>query len=994
MRHLVLSVLAVLFILGNVSQGKADIPHVINYQGRLTDNTGVPVDTTISITFSIHSDTSAVSSVIWTEAHPAVTVSGGLFTILLGSVTPIPNSVFDGSIRGLGMQIGSGPVSDSLIPIVSIAYAYRAGYADTAGYAFAAPGGSGGSGWIDDGNVVRLEKDSDSVGIGTASPSAKLNVVGDVVITNNITVGNSHTNTGNNSSIGGGTLNTITGDWAVIGGGNGNEANQIYATISGGSANRASGTSATISGGTNNIVDGLAATVGGGMNNYAISPYSTVAGGNADTASGYYSAVIGGFNNRAGFGIYDTAAFIGGGVNNRASAPYASVIGGKGNSATFSGGVVAGGENNEAGSNCFVGGGSGNTAYGDNSVVLGGSYNDAGNAGSVVIGGISNSVDQSYNTIVGGSNNNTAAVFCVIMGGAGNVIPPDVFYSVLIGINGSLTKDSTFMVDMPHIRFGNETTGYEFPSGDGSSGQFLSTDGSGQLSWTSPGNNNNWSLVNDVLYTNDYWGLSRGQAGNIFYGSNANSMVNLGTSCVTGTNGFNFSYATVSGGNENGAQGELATVGGGQGNYAIGYGSVISGGFGDSTNGAYATISGGIYNRAMLDESFVGGGRSNMARDFNTVVVGGKADTAYGQYSAVVGGHNNIAGSLYDTAAFVGGGENNKATSSFATVGGGTGNNTTGNRSVIGGGRNNTVSSTYGVIAGGNTNSVSGASSVVCGGGVNNVFNSNAGIVSGWDNAVSGYRGFIGAGAWNRANNDYNVVGGGSHNTTSAIYGVIGGGQENSNSGQFAVIPGGFRDTLTANASHAMAFGNSVYLNNSYRVAFFDGANSGRLGLNRDDHDGGVSYPVHVGTNSFNGNGAHLTNGGVWTNASSREFKENFQPVDGQDMLERINNLSMESWEYKGTGERHIWPCAEDFHEQFDIGAQNDNSARDTKYLAAGDVAGVALVGVKALYQKTKKIEELEARIAQLEAMVEMLVAQKQAAPTDNLVLGMNTRDK
>ena len=31
------------------------------------------------------------------------------------------------------------------------------------------------------------------------------------------------------------------------------------------------------------------------------------------------------------------------------------------------------------------------------------------------------------------------------------------------------------MVDMPHIRFGDETTGYEFPTSDGTAGQVMTT---------------------------------------------------------------------------------------------------------------------------------------------------------------------------------------------------------------------------------------------------------------------------------------------------------------------------------------------------------------------------------------------------------------------------------------------------------------------------------------------------------------------------------------
>ncbi len=48
------------------------------------------------------------------------------------------------------------------------------------------------------------------------------------------------------------------------------------------------------------------------------------------------------------------------------------------------------------------------------------------------------------------------------------------------------------MVDMPHIRFGNETDGYEFPTAAGAADQILGTDGSGQLGWVGLPDNGGW----------------------------------------------------------------------------------------------------------------------------------------------------------------------------------------------------------------------------------------------------------------------------------------------------------------------------------------------------------------------------------------------------------------------------------------------------------------------------------------------------------------------
>ncbi len=49
-------------------------------------------------------------------------------------------------------------------------------------------GGGGGGGWSDDGTIVRLTSVADNVGIGTATPSTKLHVVGDTTLVGNLSI--------------------------------------------------------------------------------------------------------------------------------------------------------------------------------------------------------------------------------------------------------------------------------------------------------------------------------------------------------------------------------------------------------------------------------------------------------------------------------------------------------------------------------------------------------------------------------------------------------------------------------------------------------------------------------------------------------------------------------------------------------------------------------------------------------------------------------------
>ncbi len=123
---------------------------------------------------------------------------------------------------------------------------------------------------------------------------------------------------------------------------------------------------------------------------------------------------------------------------------------------------------------------------------------------------------------------------------------------------------------------------------------------------------------------------------------------------------------------------------------------------------------------------------------------------------------------------------------------------------------------------------------------------------------------------------------------------------------------------------------------------------SPRLGVQRTT----PSYPIHVGTSSGNGNGAHVTGGGTWTNGSSRTFKENFQEVNPNMILEALSKLDISKWQYLDSDEgTHLGPVAEEFHEAFGLG-------HDEKYISTTDADGVALTAIQALYEKIKILEQ------------------------------------
>lgn len=62
---------------------------VINYQGRLSDENGMPVNGTVTIVFRVY-DVATGGLALWTEMQ-TVTVTSGSYHVMLGSVTPWPN---------------------------------------------------------------------------------------------------------------------------------------------------------------------------------------------------------------------------------------------------------------------------------------------------------------------------------------------------------------------------------------------------------------------------------------------------------------------------------------------------------------------------------------------------------------------------------------------------------------------------------------------------------------------------------------------------------------------------------------------------------------------------------------------------------------------------------------------------------------------------------------------------------------------------------------
>ncbi len=191
-----------------VSAAIAGVPPQISYQGMLFDSDDSPVTGTHDLTFSLY-DTPVGGTAIWTETQNSLQFTNGQFATYLGAVTPIDVSHFTDSLRWLGISVDGEPELSPRLQFFTVPFAYKVASVDGAL-------------------------------AGT--------ILGDVMITDKLTVGSSNYNPGKG----------------------------------------------TFCAGSSNSTEGDYATVIGGFDNYAYADYSAVLGGNNNIAAGLYSSVPGG----------------------------------------------------------------------------------------------------------------------------------------------------------------------------------------------------------------------------------------------------------------------------------------------------------------------------------------------------------------------------------------------------------------------------------------------------------------------------------------------------------------------------------------------------------------------------------------------------------------------------------------------------------------------------------------------------------------------------
>ncbi len=288
-----------------------------------------------------------------------------------------------------------------------------------------------------------------------------------------------------------------------------------------------------------------------------------------------------------------------------------------------------------------------------------------------------------------------------------------------------------------------------------------------------------------------------------------------------------------------------------------------------------------------------------------------------------------------------------------------------GNRSVTGGkntmaiGTGNTAYGQYSFITGINSRSLG----------------TNSGIFGEECFVLSGYKHGYAFGHRDTVKGDYAVAIG--HNAYSEGTGAVAIGFNVRTNNPYSVAIGNNADAI---ADRSVAIGSFVSTNlKNGSFIFGDGSTTTTM----------FSPAQHTMTMRFNNGyrlysksdlttGVYMLNGGTsWTSVSDRNMKENFEDINGEDLLDKIEDLPITKWNYKGNPDsvKFIGPMAQDFHKSFGLGGS------DSLGISTLAFDGVNIAAVQALIVRTNKIENLESTIskqgAEIKALKEEIVAIK-----------------
>ncbi|WP_293788395.1 tail fiber domain-containing protein [uncultured Pedobacter sp.] len=169
---------------------------------------------------------------------------------------------------------------------------------------------------------------------------------------------------------------------------------------------------------------------------------------------------------------------------------------------------------------------------------------------------------------------------------------------------------------------------------------------------------------------------------------------------------------------------------------------------------------------------------------------------------------------------------------------------------------------------------------------------------------------------------------------------------------------------VTADAAQAVAIG-AFASTNGFSGAFALGDGSGSsantlksLAANQMvmRFAGGYRFYTSANLSSYvdiaaGANGVSIT--------SDRRKKENFEKINGEHFLSKIDTMQLSSWNYKGQDPksfRHYGPMAQDFYQAF--GKDSYGKIGNDTTISSADIDGVNMIAIQALIKRTNQLQE------------------------------------
>jgi len=146
----------------------ADVPKLVGYQGKLVGSSGV-TDGSVNLTVTIY-DAQVGGSVLFQEDHANVPVVRGLFGIVLGSQTTLPDGVLAGTSVYVGISVNGTAELSPRTQLLAAPYAVKSKSAEQ----LVKPGTMT--------PAVTVDGSTGYVGVGTSAPATNLDVAGQIKI--------------------------------------------------------------------------------------------------------------------------------------------------------------------------------------------------------------------------------------------------------------------------------------------------------------------------------------------------------------------------------------------------------------------------------------------------------------------------------------------------------------------------------------------------------------------------------------------------------------------------------------------------------------------------------------------------------------------------------------------------------------------------------------------------------------------------------------------